>query len=408
MDKIRILSHKGQILIIVALMILGLMAMLGLVIDGGNAYFHRRQAQLAADAGALAGARAYCLTEEVAAAEASAWEYAVDRNDIDNADTTVDETTGDVTVETRITYNTFFVGLLGQDQSTATAKAVAACTPPTTGHGIMPVAYSCTPAILPGDLEPEPGELGTGDCELLLMDHFEDPGDELCTFGEDPYYIVVDSDQLAEDIVCEDPTNPGGEGEEGVSYVDCDFNDDGQIDILPISAGNKSWLDLDGGGGGAADLKDWVENGLDETVAVHTWFTGETGVVGSVYDAIYDHQLGNDVIIPVFDLLCGDDPRIPEAMCEYHSQDTVVTGCETIGCRPGDYFHIISFVLFHVECIDQGSHGPCPANEYLIDLFDLPASATSIEGCFVDGFDAGLGGGEGEVDLGTYVIYLKE
>lgn len=53
----------GQSLVFVALAIVALVAMAGLIIDGGYAYAMRRQAQNAADAGALAGARA--LAERV-------------------------------------------------------------------------------------------------------------------------------------------------------------------------------------------------------------------------------------------------------------------------------------------------------------------------------------------------------
>jgi len=53
----------GQSLVFVVLAIIALIAMAGLIIDGGYAYAMRRQAQNAADAGALAGARA--LAERV-------------------------------------------------------------------------------------------------------------------------------------------------------------------------------------------------------------------------------------------------------------------------------------------------------------------------------------------------------
>lgn len=48
--------ENGQAIIIIALMMVVLMAFLALAIDGGSAYMHRRTAQNASDAGALAGA----------------------------------------------------------------------------------------------------------------------------------------------------------------------------------------------------------------------------------------------------------------------------------------------------------------------------------------------------------------
>ena len=141
-------KNKGQVLVIVVLMLIGLVGMLALVLDGGSLFTHRRTAQLAADAGALAGARAYCLTINsspggaVSAAENAAIQY-VGLNDADLVDVTVEAGSGDVTVDTSITYDTFFLGILGRSQMTAPASATAGCTPPTEGRSVLPVAWSC-------------------------------------------------------------------------------------------------------------------------------------------------------------------------------------------------------------------------------------------------------------------------
>ena len=50
-------SERGQTLVVVALVFVGLVAAAGLAVDGGNLFVQRRQAQIAADAAALAGTR---------------------------------------------------------------------------------------------------------------------------------------------------------------------------------------------------------------------------------------------------------------------------------------------------------------------------------------------------------------
>ena len=50
-------SEKGQSIVIIAAVMIGLLALTGLAIDGGNMFWQRRRAQNAADAGAMAGTR---------------------------------------------------------------------------------------------------------------------------------------------------------------------------------------------------------------------------------------------------------------------------------------------------------------------------------------------------------------
>jgi Flp pilus assembly protein TadG len=49
---------RGQALVLFAISVVGILALLGLIVDGGFLYVQRRTAQTSADAGALAGARA--------------------------------------------------------------------------------------------------------------------------------------------------------------------------------------------------------------------------------------------------------------------------------------------------------------------------------------------------------------
>ena len=51
-------SERGQAMVLIALVIIGLIAITGLAVDGGMAYANRRQAQNAADAAVLAASLA--------------------------------------------------------------------------------------------------------------------------------------------------------------------------------------------------------------------------------------------------------------------------------------------------------------------------------------------------------------
>ena len=84
-------QERGQVIVIFALAAVVLIAMVGLVLDGGAAFAHRRDAQNAADLAALFGANAYLSVidqaEDVATAFAieRAWATATDNGFTDGA-----------------------------------------------------------------------------------------------------------------------------------------------------------------------------------------------------------------------------------------------------------------------------------------------------------------------------------
>ena len=125
------ISDKGQSLVFIVVLLFGLIAMLALLIDGGNGWLKRRQAQSAADAGALAGVRELCLGNPADANDV-AIEYAeirnaeIQTNAVTNAIPTVLSSTR-MRVVAEIDYDTFFAAILGIGRPTASAIAEAAC-----------------------------------------------------------------------------------------------------------------------------------------------------------------------------------------------------------------------------------------------------------------------------------------
>ncbi|MCL4489192.1 MAG: Tad domain-containing protein [Chloroflexi bacterium] len=72
-------SERGQSLVIIVLLMFGMIAFLGLVIDGGGVFMDRRRAQDASDGAAYAGARQLALRpDDSAASERAVWNNVVD------------------------------------------------------------------------------------------------------------------------------------------------------------------------------------------------------------------------------------------------------------------------------------------------------------------------------------------
>lgn len=381
-------SESGQFLVLLAILLVGLLAILALVLDGGHIYFRERATQNAADAGALAGARELCITQDEGQASFMAHQYA----EVHNGPTVADvEVEGDeVTVIARQTFDTYFAHIIGIPEVTVEATAAAGCYNPSEGSPALPVAWACRPPI-------EGGGSTSEDCQEQAitqeqLDYYINhppPNGEI--YPE--LYIVMDSKSEPDDLddIC---TSQGG-------WLECDLDGDGDDDL--VANGDRSWLDLNGGGGGASELSNWIDNGFPGTIEVHTWLGGQSGVETSVFQTVADH-VGEIAALPVFDAFCDDypDPRCADAI---HANDTLVTSA-----GGNYYYHVISFAGFYISCVNAGGvPGPeCPGHKVARELGVIKANTKTIEGYFVIGVISGIGGGGSGsgTETGAYTVKL--
>jgi hypothetical protein len=131
-------SRNGQVLVQVAMLMVVFFALMAIAIDVGHMLNERRHMQNAADAGALAGAWELCFGDP-AQAEATAREYAIDRNGAGMADVSVGELR--VTVYAREATGLYLARLFGIQTADINARAVAACGAATSACGLWPIAF---------------------------------------------------------------------------------------------------------------------------------------------------------------------------------------------------------------------------------------------------------------------------
>src|SRR5215510_12298183 len=125
---------KGQALVIIALALVGLAGIVGLVVDGGNAFLDRRKAQNAADAAALAAALARIRGQDmVSAAFASATQNGYNNDGTTNLvefysppkDGPHSNSVEYLQVIITSHVKTYFARVVGRDQITNVVQAVA-------------------------------------------------------------------------------------------------------------------------------------------------------------------------------------------------------------------------------------------------------------------------------------------
>jgi hypothetical protein len=351
-------------MVLVGLLLVILIGVLALVLDGGYAYLQRRGAQTAADAGALAGARQLCRTDDTTLAIQAALDYAITRNRALEADVAIVD--GEVQVTTRIPFPTFFGRVFGRASITASAIAAANCFPPGRATGVLPVAWNCPPDDT----------------------YIDSNGDRNCDVRFDKPYIIMNSRKVGdEDTYC----LPDGS-------VDCDLDDDGYDELL--AGGNRSWLDLSGSGSdngnGSSELVSWIKNGFPASVYIHTWYAGQPGVSNNVFMAV-DSILGQKVLLPVYNAISSGLPAYPY-------DDLSDTAVVSNGAS-ATYYHVITFSIFMPTCVRATGADSCPLYQEFRDAGVLDPDDKTIEGYFVNGTMQGLGG-KGDLYAGAYTLYL--
>jgi len=427
MNTYKTTSERGQSLVLLALGLVALIAILALVLDGGMAYASKRQAQNAADAGALAGATIMCKEKSESAGEAAAITYTVSNGAVDPPEVDASLSTATVIVTATVQRDTFFAGVIGFPQVSPVAVAEATCKTPM-GMGVLPVAWACRSTVVGGMNVP-----GVDCAQITIDDCGGNPYDLNCT------YLVMDSVKvknknkncnpddpncyIQNDLVCS-AHGPDVNPAYGCSWVapnttDCDLNND-CVDEL-MTGGARSWLDLDGGGGGANELKNWLMNGFSTPIPPHKWIPEESGVATSIFHTAAASVVGKDVILPVFNNVCNKAPNIfvdPEpdtpAQCTYGPDDNrTIVG-------PSFNFHVITFASFHVTCVQTGKNkvtaqtgyvfnNPkknCNGHQSAANVGSIDDNDKTIEGYFKDADLGGYGGPGDLFDTGTFTVVL--
>ena len=312
-------EQDGQALVQVTLMLLVLMLAVALAVDVGHLYGERRRMQNAADAGALAGARAMCLgyDDQVVA---QAYYYAVDQNGADPDLTHISVSGNRVTVVARKPVDTYFIRVVGISTVDVGAEAEAACGVATSASGMWPLAF-----------------------DALRYD--------IMTCG-DQFYIWVDDNWDREDLedLC----------------LKCECDDVAAYGGVPMGKGSRGWLRLseppedfpnlgDCGTNCGQALKCWLEHLYSGPIGIGDCVPGQPGVDTAALHKAELHVGGDPVYVLLYDTgPCGQG--------------------QVIGDCPGDLYRVAGFGCIQVEEVTTITWEPrdgygvsdCPKNDKVI------------------------------------------
>ncbi|HNS51332.1 MAG TPA: Tad domain-containing protein [Anaerolineae bacterium] len=333
MKSVRCERAEGQAVVQVAIAMVFLLAILALAIDVGHLYAERRRMQNAADAGALAGARALCF------GDASQWQSEAEKYAALNfnplapagsqtAEASLSDDGWTVTVVTTepttgwLARALVALGLFGQDTADVRAVAAAACGSATSSCALWPIVFDqdrweelyddgagCGDDFFlwVGD---NPNNPKPPDCEESWCDCFPDNnGDGLCSCTS------YDGDDYCD---CYDPNGDGvcecydGDGD-GTCEVDAS-DGDGFLDIF--AQDGRAYVDLSGAlspeypdpeecdnpGCGKDELGCWIRSSSGARISIGACLPDLSGERAAVEKDV-TQRIGDHINVPLFDSL---------------------------------------------------------------------------------------------------------
>jgi Flp pilus assembly protein TadG len=381
-------GRRGQTLVLFALGLVALLGMVGLVIDGGNAFAQQRKTQNGADAAAEAGTTELARRAIGVPGTDAQWDARVNQAITDSATYngltvtgtpqytdfdgnplgpvntgSIPANTYGVAVRGDRTFKTYVAGVMGITQLTSTAEATARTGYSTTfnASGLMPVTF---PVML-----------------------------EQCVPGSGSSALVLPTDSSGSHSWPVGPNN----------MVALPFCSNGP--------GNIGWIDWTPPAGGASELAAEILNPNGPAVHVNHWyFITQTGAVTSV-DNEFDTWEGRDIYLPIFYVEAGTgSPPEPSLLgtCDTEPTDlTDVNSCPAGhqgGTGTNEWYYLTAFANFHlVHSYISNNHQAECNDPNLVSTATYDAAGTSggslLNNCLIGYFNEDVLVGGGEVSI---------
>lgn len=372
-------AQRGQVLVIVAMGMVVIVAMVGLVIDGGYAWIRQRDTQNGADAVAKAGTIVVqhylagdspapndydvaCAADAAAASNGvviEAAEYTDFQGDplvpamavgtcVTDLGVGIPARAQGVKARTSETFETFLMPVIGVPQLTTIADAIAVVGEPAVIYGgALPVTF------------PHSSEI----CDRLNPVEFtirEDDRNPLTPWA--PYEIIDEADADSDNLAI--------------------------VPLCDIAPGSVGWLDWDCG----QNLKQAVADPCEGTIPIPAWVHTQPGNVNSLEDELNTYagpatEVGDatrdDAVLalPIHDFTCDEDVPDPDPP----------SGCPSFVDWSGNgnnlYYHIPYWVGFKLDQAYTGGNDPecgeTPGSP-LLENPDPPGKVGCLKGWFVD------------------------
>ncbi len=425
-------GESGQALVLMVGVLLASVAMVGLVVDGGNVMAQQRVTQSGSDATAEAGAILLADRLAGAATPTGGWDAVIAAK--------LAQTAAANSMTIGAAYYTDICGIPLQPDGTAALTAdfhenLAVAMPVGNAANELPAAGMTTPDCPNHVVGPVAGVMVLGQkivqsyvARAINIPTFTIVTRATAVAGYLQGYCDSSQGHYCDLLPVAIPVNTitcNGNGSPVDTGVPWTWNVIVKVPLCSTAAGNVGWIDWTPNGGGSNDVVCEILTPNNPAIDLPSWQyvaqTGNTNGGGgqcqmSIQDAMRTYD-GQTVLVPQFDLICEPNPQDPNPDS---SQPAVITpanyGCpEPVGSGSGQqvWYRMPSFAFFQL-CGD-GVPGCGNLDGAYISgnnsaICDTGNGATScLVGRFVDllatgTVGAGVGSGTGNKALGVQLI----
>jgi hypothetical protein len=280
---------RGQVIVIAALAIVALIAMTGLIVDGGAAFASQRATQNAADSAADAGALTLAERLGGASAPASGWDAEVAER--------VDAAAVANNMPDYLAVYTSIDGTLlgsggGAVGSPESAAEVGKGTIPAGTAGVAVYGTLVSPTYFVRVLGVN-GIPTSADATAVAGILTGAPKGALLPIT---FPVMISSCDKTADLV------PGTAPWPLVGVAEANDLNMAIVPLCTTGPGSIGWLDL-----GDGNLADQIDNPTNRAFDVPTWLQTQTGTVDAMQEPM-EQYIGQVVLIPMFDGTCVDEP----------------------------------------------------------------------------------------------------
>jgi hypothetical protein len=294
---------RGQVLVIAAVAMLGMIAMVALIIDGGHAWTQQRDSQNGSDATSEAGA--LVLVASLSGATAP-----VD-GDVLTQVTTTAAANG---VQLEAAYYTDIAGTMLRPDGSSTADESQAAR---VGGGLVPPCSSCVANHAAGVRAVTSKSFSTFFAQIIGFPTMSTQTNATAVSGyvQKPCENVEGCPLVPVTVavtvtVCDGQNKAEPSSTRYIKYVHY------VIPLCHASPGNVGWIDWEPPAGGSSELAAEIANPKGRYVTIPEWYAvSETGNPNTpqIEDALRKYQ-GQVILIPMFDSTCNIDPPGPSVL----------------------------------------------------------------------------------------------